>query len=147
MFVNCVKNGKCTSRTKAGNCANQLSGCEYKAAGGKSPKIKGDKFELEVCRLLNGDRTFWQPGQTPTPDIINVPYLGKGECKRRAAGFKRLYGWLADNDFLAVRDDRKPMLIVLKAQDLKLILDELDEIKKQAVVKMEGARHEMYQGL
>ena len=34
MFLKCVKSGKCTSRTKAGNCANQLSGCEYKAAGG-----------------------------------------------------------------------------------------------------------------
>jgi len=34
-------------------------------------------------------------------------------------------------DFLAIRDDRKPMLIVMRADDLKLILDEMDELKRR----------------
>ena len=98
-------------------------------SGGKGPKQKGDAFEREVCTLLGGTRTFWQPGQEVKPDTVDVPYLGKGECKRRESQFKRLYGWLADNDFLALRDDRQPMLVVMRAKDLKLLLDEMDELK------------------
>jgi hypothetical protein len=79
--------------------------------------------------MFGGQRTFWQPGQAKTPDAIDVPYLGKGECKRRASGFKQIYSWLADNDFLAVRDDRREMLVILRAGDLKLILQEMDELK------------------
>ena len=31
--MKCTKKGHCKSKTKAGNCANQLSECEYKAKG------------------------------------------------------------------------------------------------------------------
>ena len=100
-------------------------------AGGKAPKRKGDGFEREVCRVLGGERTFWQPGQEKKPDCVSVPYLGTGECKRRRNSFSRLYNWLENVDFLAIRDDRKPMLIVMRAEDLKLILDEMDELKRR----------------
>ena len=101
--------------------------------GGKSPKRKGDAGEVEFCKLYGGQRTFWQPGKAKTPDIINLEYLGKGEIKRRARGFKTIYDWLASNDFLAMRADRKPWLVCMKMDDLKLILEEMDELKKGRV--------------
>ena len=46
---------------------------------------------------------------------ISVPALGRdlrGEAKCRGNGFNRLYDWLGGNDFLVIRADRKPLLIV-----------------------------------
>jgi hypothetical protein len=102
------------------------------ARGGRAPKRKGDEFEREICRLLNAERTYWQPGQEKKPDCINAPYLGAGECKRRRNSFSRLYKWLENVDFLAIRDDRKPALIVMRAKDIKLILEEMDELKSNS---------------
>jgi hypothetical protein len=100
--------------------------------GGRGPKRKGDDFEREICKLLGGERTYWQPGQEQKPDAVDVPYLGRGECKRRASGFKQLYDWLGNNDFLAIRSDRKPALVVIRAKDLKLLQDELNELKRNS---------------
>ena len=102
-------------------------------AGGKSPKAKGDSGEREFAKLMGGERTFWQPGNKGSEvkgDVVNVPYLGRGEVKRRK-DFKTLYGWLADNDFLAIRGDRKKWLVVLPAVDLKLMIEEMDELKRK----------------
>lgn len=102
-------------------------------AGGKSPLRKGQQGEREFIQKYGGQRTYWQPendGEKVRGDVIDVPYLGRGEIKRRKAGFKQIYEWLADNDFLAFRSDREPWLVVLRADDLKLITDELDEIKR-----------------
>lgn len=79
---------------------------------------------------MDGERTYWQPGQEKKPDLVDVPYLGRGEVKRRKDGFRQLYGWLANNDFLAVRADRREWLVVLRAEDLKLLLSEMDELKR-----------------
>jgi len=98
-------------------------------SGGRSPKRKGDAGEVEFCKLYGGRRTFWQPGRAKTPDTVDVPYLGKGEIKRRGRGFQSLYNWLAENDFLAMRADRKEWLVCMKMDDLKLILGEMDELK------------------
>jgi hypothetical protein len=46
---------------------------------------------------------------------ISIPALGRdlrGEAKVRANGFNRLYDWLAGRDFLVIRADRKPLLVV-----------------------------------
>ena len=50
---------------------------------------------------------------------ISVPVLGRdlrGEAKARGNGFNRLYDWLHDRDFLVLRADRKPLLIVAKLE-------------------------------
>ena len=109
-------------------------------AGGKSPKRKGDAGELEIVKMFPGaERTFWQPEQEKDRvdmlnktrgDVLNIPYIGRAEVKRRKK-LDTLYGWLADNGGLFLRADRKPWLVVMPAEDLKLILDELDEIKRQ----------------
>jgi hypothetical protein len=47
---------------------------------------------------------------------ISVPALGRdlrGEAKCRGNGFNRLYDWLANCDFLVIRADRKPLLVVV----------------------------------
>lgn len=97
-------------------------------AGGKSVKTKGDAGEREIVRMFGGERTHWQPGENHG-DVINVPYLGRTEVKRRAAGFKQIYDWLNDNDALFMRADRRQWLVCMRAKDLKLLLDELDELK------------------
>lgn len=46
-----------------------------------------------------------------------MPVLGRdlrGEAKARGNGFNRLYDWLEGRDFLVIRADRKPLLIVAK---------------------------------
>lgn len=68
-------------------------------------------------------------GGSFTGDVTNVPYIGTVEVKRRRDGFKQLYGWLANNDALAVRADHKEWLVILRAKDVKLLCEELDELK------------------
>lgn len=36
-----------------------------------------------------------------------------GECKARARGFAQLYDWLGEHEFLVVKADHKPPLVVL----------------------------------
>lgn len=109
-----------------------ISKSRAREKGGKRPKRKGDAGEREIVRMFGGERTHWQPGENHG-DVINIPYLGRSEVKRRAAGFKQLYSWLADNDALFVRSDRRPWLVVMEAKDLRLLLDELDELKLHAL--------------
>jgi hypothetical protein len=93
--------------------------------GGKAAKRKGDRAENEVKRLLGGERTFWQPENSTDEkrgDLWSVPGLGKGEVKIRADGFKQIYGWLADNDFLAIRADKRFWLICMRLEDVKKLL-------------------------
>lgn len=101
-------------------------------SGGKASRDKGLGGEREFCKLYGGERMplSGAQGGSFTGDVVSVPYLGKGEIKRRADGFKQLYNWLADNDFLAVRADRKKWLVVMPMDDLKLLLDEMDELKE-----------------
>ena len=50
---------------------------------------------------------------------ISVPVLGRdlrGEAKARGNGFNRLYDWLDSRDFLVIRADRKPLLVVAKLE-------------------------------
>jgi hypothetical protein len=51
---------------------------------------------------------------------VSVPVLGMDvtlECKKRANGFKELYGWLAEHHAVVVAADNKPDLICLKLSD------------------------------
>ena len=48
---------------------------------------------------------------------ISVPVLGRdlrGEAKSRGNGFRRLYDWLENHDFLVLHADRKPLLVIVK---------------------------------
>jgi hypothetical protein len=48
---------------------------------------------------------------------ISVPALGRdlrGEAKARGNGFNCLYDWLEGRDFLVLRADRKPLLVIAR---------------------------------
>lgn len=101
-------------------------------AGGKASKIKGDKFERDIVKMFGGERTFWQPENTDdkrSGDVVNIPYIGTVECKARKSGFKQIYDWLTGCDGLFIKADYKPILAIIPADDLKLLIEELDELK------------------
>ncbi len=84
--------------------------------GGKSPKRKGTTGEREFCMITGATRIplSGAAGRT-NPDFagdVIWPGVGKGEIKRRKAGFKQIYSWLEGNDFLAIRADRREWLVV-----------------------------------
>ena len=100
---------------------------------GLRSRRKGYEGEREFVNLYGGERMplSGAQGGSFTGDVVGLPYLGRGEIKRRARGFKTIYDWLAGNDFLAMRADRKPWLVCMKMDDLKLLLDEMDELKRE----------------
>lgn len=100
--------------------------------GGRASKRKGNRGEREFCNRYGAERVplSGAAGGSYSGDVV-MPYLGRGEIKRRRDGFRQLYGWLGNNDFLALRADRKPWLVVMQADDLKQLLDEMDELKRE----------------
>ena len=89
---------------------------------GKASRDKGAREERAVV-------TYWKAQGV---DACRVPLSGatdfakgdvmlhglQGECKVRADGFKTLYGWLGDNDFLTVRADRQERLYVVTEETM-----------------------------
>lgn len=87
---------------------------------------KGDREERDVVNRLRKkgfdcERTLESGKRSDgtEPHDISIYVRGregtplKGECKLRADGFKQVYKWLADNDFLTIRADRKERLVVM----------------------------------
>ena len=84
---------------------------------GKSERRKGYRGEYKLVKLLKeygidakriplSGATEFQKG-----DVIVENYIG--EVKWRKDGFKEIYKWLGDNDFLFIKADRKPYLVVM----------------------------------
>jgi hypothetical protein len=60
---------------------------------------------------------------------VELPNGWKGESKARAEGFRQIYQWLAGGaDFLALRADRQPWLIVLPIERFKELLDDPGDV-------------------
>jgi hypothetical protein len=89
--------------------------------GGRASRDKGNRTERAIVRLLQDHGLAAE--RVPLSGAargrfggdISVPALGRdlrGEAKCRGNGFNRLYDWLGGNDFLVIRADRKPLLIV-----------------------------------
>ena len=100
-----------------------------KKQGGQAPRRKGTNAEREFVQLMGGERVplSGSAGGSYTGDVT-VPYLGKGEVKRRKQ-FATLYSWIKDVDFVALRADRQEWLVVLRAKDIKQLVDEFFELK------------------
>ena len=90
-------------------------------------KIKGSSFEREVVAILQEHGVAAEKiplsgaikGGSFEGDI-DCPVRGidrKLECKRRRRQFATIYGWLADNYALVVRDDRTEPLVVMRLAD------------------------------
>jgi Holliday junction resolvase len=84
----------------------------------RASRRKGATEERALVRYLQ-DRGFAAEKTSRTGyrgSDISMPLLGVDrscEVKCRARGFRQLYDWLGGNDFLIVRSDRKPALVVI----------------------------------
>lgn len=84
---------------------------------------KGARREHELARLLGGQRVplSGAAGGAFSGDVLH-PTLGRLEVKARKDGFTSLYRWLEGADWLALRADRKPWLVVLPLDRLLELL-------------------------
>ena len=93
---------------------------------GKAPRDKGNAEERAIVNLhrelkFPAERTLERGSRSDGSKTWDVDlYInGKdgfpiiGECKIRAKGFKNIYNWLGENDFLTIRADRKERLYVV----------------------------------
>lgn len=91
-------------------------------SGGRAAREKGDRMERELVRLLQS-RGF-AAERVPLSGAargrfggdVSIPLLGvdrRVEVKCRADGFRELYKWLRDADFLVIRADRQERLAVV----------------------------------
>jgi hypothetical protein len=91
-------------------------------SGGRSSREKGNRAERALVRALQD--VGFAAERVPLSGAARgrfggdvwVPLLGidrRVEVKARANGFRRLYDWLGDNDFLIVKADRLPPLVVV----------------------------------
>mgnify|MGYP001565889161 FL=1 len=93
---------------------------------GMKSRRKGAGFEREVVHFLQ-DR--WLAAErVPLSGAAGGSYVDdvtspvrvedkRFECKRRASGFKTLYGWLGSSYGVIFRDDHCEPLIVLRLED------------------------------
>jgi hypothetical protein len=90
--------------------------------GGRASRQKGDRAERAIVRTLQG--AGFAAERVPLSGAargrfggdVSVPLLGidrRVEVKARASGFRQLYDWLGDHDFLIVRTDRCEPLVVV----------------------------------
>lgn len=97
---------------------------------GKSQRDKGARAEREIAKILDGERIPLSGAMGSYKGDITAPYLGTGEVKVRGNGFKKIYEWLGENDFLAIKADRKKWLVCIPATDIRELINELDELKR-----------------
>lgn len=96
-----------------------------RAPGGRRSRAKGARGERAVVTAhhdagvmservpLSGAAGGSYTGDvTVTVEWLDAPLLG--EVKTRKGGFKQLYDFLGENDFLVVRQDRRERLYVVR---------------------------------
>src|SRR5262245_62161565 len=107
-------------RLRVGEASEKFGGSAM-SRGGCASRDKGNRTERAIVRLLQehglaGERVpLSGAARGCFGGDISEPVLGRdlrGEAKCRGNGFNRLYDWLCD--FLILRADRKPLLIVAK---------------------------------
>ena len=92
--------------------------------GGRASRDKGNRTERAIVRLLQerglaGERVpLSGAARGRFGGDISVPALGRdlrgeAKCRGDGGGFKSLYDWIEGRDFLVIRADRKPLLVVV----------------------------------
>jgi Holliday junction resolvase len=114
----------------------------------KKSRTKGRGGELELAKILNGERTS-QTGLA-SPDVTAGPEYdyAKFEVKRRKQTFTTLYDALAQaqaqgGHLVAVRDDRQPWLIVMPLDNWKELTREMLALEDM-VNEMSGRLQDVY---
>ncbi len=102
--------------------------------GGLRSRVKGKRAEREIVALarehgLDAERT-WQTAQAADPaaracDVLIAAKRAQVRVARR--GFERLYGALDGVAFAFLREDRRPWLAVLPAEELLALLRRSEE--------------------
>ena len=95
--------------------------------GGRAARAKGNRGERAVVRFLQ--HYGFAAERVPLSGAargrfggdISVPVLGRdlrgeAKCRGDGGGFKSLYDWIEGRDFLVIRADRKPLLIVARLE-------------------------------
>jgi hypothetical protein len=91
-------------------------------SGGRASRRKGNRIERAIVCVLQNHGFFAErvplsgSARGRFSGDISVPLLGvdrRVEVKARADGFRELYAWLTDRDFLIVKADRREPLVVL----------------------------------
>ena len=105
---------------------------------GKASRDKGARTERECVHILQDAGLAAErvplsgaAGGRFSGDI-SVPVLGVdrlGEVKCRADGFKAIYQWLAENDFLVLKADNKPALVVFRLAEMAKLVSEADILR------------------
>ncbi len=96
---------------------------------GKMQRDKGYRVEREIVNYLknNGIPAKRVPLSGASEgfkgDIIIDGSL-KAEVKARKDGFKQIYDWLGDNDYLFLKANRKPVLVVMHIDEFIKLLKE-----------------------
>ena len=70
---------------------------------------------------------------------VSVPLLGvdrRVEVKARANGFRRLYDWLGDHDFLIVKADRLEPLVVFRLKFASVIAALAEQSKESPEIRL-----------
>ena len=109
--------------------------------GGRTSRDKGARMERAIVHALQ-EKGF-AAERVPLSGAargrfgsdISVPALGRdlrGEAKCRGNGFNRLYDWLEGQDFLILRADRKPLLVVATLELAAQILAAAERAKGSA---------------
>ena len=93
---------------------------------GRKSKSKGYRGEHNLVTRLNENQIKAKrvplSGASYIKGDVVITKLGKAEVKWRKDGFKELYKWLGNNDFLFVKRDRDDYLVVLKIEKwMKLV--------------------------
>jgi Holliday junction resolvase len=110
-------------------------------SGGRASREKGNRTERAIVRLLQ-DRGL-AAERVPLSGAargrfagdLSVPVLGRdlrGEAKARANGFKRLYDWLENSDFLVLHADRKSLLVVVRLELAAEVVMAAERVKGRA---------------
>jgi hypothetical protein len=108
---------------------------------GRASRDKGNRTERAIVRLLQerglaGERVPLSGAALGRfGGDISVPALGRdlrGEAKCRGNGFNRLYDWLEGRDFLVLRADRKPLLVVATLELATQIVAMAERAKRSA---------------
>jgi Holliday junction resolvase len=90
--------------------------------GGRSPRQKGNRAERALVRYLQ--QQGFAAERIPLSGAAGGSFCGdvtlellgsnrRVEVKCRGNGFRELYAWLAEHDFLVVRADRREPLVII----------------------------------
>jgi hypothetical protein len=116
----CLVRFRSTAQRPGDNSSNFLGGANV--SGGRASRDKGNRLERALVHALQD--VGFAAERVPLSGAargrfggdLSVPLLGtdrRVEVKCRGNGFRQLYDWLDGADFLIVRADRQPPLVVL----------------------------------